>query len=450
MAGAMFLDRADGMHDRCATPATPRDERAPLSWVDLHCEAPFLVLAPHPDDEALGCGALLADAAASGVPFAIVVLTDGRASHAEGPATGEALARLREAECRDGLQALCGRLPPLVFAGVADGTLAAHLHDERLLEQLGGISWAMGARTIFTTAAEDRHPDHQTAFAIAAALVARGAAERLIGFSVSQQVNGKLRPRGRAVPTGGHGAAKARAIAAHRSQTGQGAWAGARGFRLDPAVVRAMCDHEVYWPATPGEPWGATLPDADHFERMFALTSDPWGYAAAPAEQRRHDLTLMLMGDAAAGHVLELGAAAGHLTARLAVRAASVVAVEQSAAALAHARARLAGILRHGPRIDLRQGRVPDTLPDGPFDAILLSDMLYYLSLPELARLADGLAARLAPGGALIMVNTLVETDAPLSGPGARLAMQALLPDFLTTRSVTTGLAILDRLERRP
>lgn len=42
---------------------------------------PTLVLAPHPDDETLACGGLLALLAARGIPAAVLVLTDGRASH---------------------------------------------------------------------------------------------------------------------------------------------------------------------------------------------------------------------------------------------------------------------------------------------------------------------------------------------------------------------------------
>ena len=42
---------------------------------------PTLVLAPHPDDETLACGGLLALLAARGIPVAVLVLTDGRASH---------------------------------------------------------------------------------------------------------------------------------------------------------------------------------------------------------------------------------------------------------------------------------------------------------------------------------------------------------------------------------
>src|ERR1700746_771451 len=40
-----------------------------------------LVLAPHPDDESLGCGGLIAACCAAGRPPGVAILTDGCASH---------------------------------------------------------------------------------------------------------------------------------------------------------------------------------------------------------------------------------------------------------------------------------------------------------------------------------------------------------------------------------
>ena len=48
---------------------------------------PLLVLAPHPDDESLGCGALLAQAFA-GAGAHVACLTDGAASHPGGGVHG--------------------------------------------------------------------------------------------------------------------------------------------------------------------------------------------------------------------------------------------------------------------------------------------------------------------------------------------------------------------------
>ena len=44
-------------------------------------DGPLLVLAPHPDDESLGCGGIIAEARARGHAVYVTVVTDGTASH---------------------------------------------------------------------------------------------------------------------------------------------------------------------------------------------------------------------------------------------------------------------------------------------------------------------------------------------------------------------------------
>ena len=56
---------------------------------------PIIVLAPHPDDETLGCGGLLAACAAAQIPAHIFVLTDGSLSHPNNMVSAQSLSRLR-------------------------------------------------------------------------------------------------------------------------------------------------------------------------------------------------------------------------------------------------------------------------------------------------------------------------------------------------------------------
>src|SRR5579885_2284019 len=46
-------------------------------------DAPALIIAPHHDDETLGCGGVIALKRAAGVPVQVVILTDGSRSHLE-------------------------------------------------------------------------------------------------------------------------------------------------------------------------------------------------------------------------------------------------------------------------------------------------------------------------------------------------------------------------------
>ena len=70
-------------------------EAVAASVAQLTGGAPALVLAPHPDDESLGCGALLA-ASFAGPGAHVICLTDGGASHLGSPTwPREALSALR-------------------------------------------------------------------------------------------------------------------------------------------------------------------------------------------------------------------------------------------------------------------------------------------------------------------------------------------------------------------
>jgi LmbE family N-acetylglucosaminyl deacetylase len=42
---------------------------------------PFIVVAPHPDDESLACGGLLAEACRQGLRGTVVIVSDGAGSH---------------------------------------------------------------------------------------------------------------------------------------------------------------------------------------------------------------------------------------------------------------------------------------------------------------------------------------------------------------------------------
>lgn len=68
---------------------------------------PTLVVAPHPDDETLACGGLLALLAREGIPAEVVVVTDGSRSHPNSPSFPAArLKALREEESREALSVI--------------------------------------------------------------------------------------------------------------------------------------------------------------------------------------------------------------------------------------------------------------------------------------------------------------------------------------------------------
>ncbi len=133
----------------------------------------LLIVAPHPDDETLGCGGLIASAVDAGRDVRVVVLTDGAASHPGSPTySARRVAALREAELRKGAVALGLQPTDVLTFSLPDGKLSAEAPEslaDRLLLAVGAGD--LGA--IFATGDDDPHPDHQMAARTASLLAQR-------------------------------------------------------------------------------------------------------------------------------------------------------------------------------------------------------------------------------------------------------------------------------------
>lgn len=117
-----------------------------------------VVISPHPDDEILATGGLLAMLASKGQAVSVVAVTDGDASHPDSvrwPAL--LLAAQRRTESLQGLALL--RLAPRVrqALGLPDGQVRSHV--SRLAEWLSGF--LRPDDVVMSTWELDGHPDHE-------------------------------------------------------------------------------------------------------------------------------------------------------------------------------------------------------------------------------------------------------------------------------------------------
>lgn len=211
---------------------------------------PVWVVAPHPDDEALGCGALLAALGDLGTECWALLITDGGFSHPHSPSHPRlVLAAARHAEWQAGL----GRL------GLPAGrTRALNLPDGALdLEPAAGVQAQVAAAfaaappaTVLLPWRRDSHPDHRATWAP----VVAAAGARLLGYSVWLDERGEAadwpqpgEARTWAFETGQWRERKAQAIGCHRTQLGALS-DDPDGFLLDPAMVqRALSGPERYF-----------------------------------------------------------------------------------------------------------------------------------------------------------------------------------------------------------
>ncbi|WP_233169277.1 PIG-L deacetylase family protein [Hymenobacter sp. BT523] len=225
---------------------------------------PTVVVAPHPDDEALGCGGLLALLRQANVPVAAVLVSDGSMSHPNS-ALFSATARraVREAEFRHALTLLGLDDDAPLLLGLPDGRVPGSVAEPRFAEavaQLRAFLEKHAAATVLVPWRRDPHPDHRATSRLVQAALAempqpprrleylvwaweRAAPEDLPtaqddvqGFRVN--IEAGLRQKGRA-------------IAAHRSQVAPGVFTDdADGFLLSEAMLAHFAvPAEVYFEA---------------------------------------------------------------------------------------------------------------------------------------------------------------------------------------------------------
>ena len=123
-----------------------------------------VVIAPHPDDEVLGTGGLLASLALLGRPALVIVVTDGTASHpGSRTLSAHALEQMRPAETKRAVLAL-GHDMPIVRLRFPDGDVQHHI--PALARRCAAL--LLPDDVLFSPWSADGHPDHEaTALAVA-------------------------------------------------------------------------------------------------------------------------------------------------------------------------------------------------------------------------------------------------------------------------------------------
>ncbi|WP_115048279.1 PIG-L deacetylase family protein [Xanthomonas arboricola] len=136
----------------------------------------LVVVAPHPDDEVLGCGGLIAAARAAGMPVLIIALTDGEQAYPDEPGwRPQVLGPARRRELEAAMQELDVLPGALVHLALGDGALAAC--EVRMAAAIGDLITAQD--TLLVTWERDGHPDHEAASRATAAACKAQSARRL-------------------------------------------------------------------------------------------------------------------------------------------------------------------------------------------------------------------------------------------------------------------------------
>jgi LmbE family N-acetylglucosaminyl deacetylase len=196
------------------------------SWREIAGAKPFVVLSPHPDDESLGMGGLIALARRHHQDVSIVVMTDGSGSHPKSASyPREKLIALRRAEMEEASRILDVPSDRVLHLGLPD-TAAPQGGPvfDMAATAISEIIERLNVATLFVTWGHDPHCDHEAAALLAEEVRRRHPTVRLWAYPVwgwhlpPENTITAPPPSGYRVDVANVMAVKRDAIAAHASQ----------------------------------------------------------------------------------------------------------------------------------------------------------------------------------------------------------------------------------------
>ena len=141
---------------------------------------------------------------------------------------------------------------------------------------------------------------------------------------------------------------------------------------------------------------------AGDFARVYSRAErDAWGYDVGAFAKRRFELIIAAIPSVPIEKALEAGCAEGHLTRHLAKRVGHLVACDICEEAVARARRNCEGIRN----VELIVADIRSDPPEGPFNLLVYSDVLYYFSKREVRHVIRLSAGLVVPGGHLVFAN---------------------------------------------
>jgi predicted TPR repeat methyltransferase len=148
---------------------------------------------------------------------------------------------------------------------------------------------------------------------------------------------------------------------------------------------------------------------AAFFDAIYAQDRDPWKFETSAYERAKYDATIAALQGEHFANGLEIGCSIGVLTQRLATHVDDLLAIDVAEAALDRAHA------RELPNVAFELREVPEEFPDGAYDLIVISEVMYYLDAPAFDATCDAIERTL--DGVLLAVHWRPEAPRyPLTG----------------------------------
>lgn len=177
----------------------------------------LLVVAPHPDDEAIGAHAMMTLLRRRGIVVHVVIVTDGAGSHRSSPRwPSRRLVAERRRESRRVLRQIGVTADAVTFLDLPDGGLEARVAAAR--RGLARAVMAPGPTLVVSPSGCDDHPDHRVVAACVDAIRRPGL--RRLAYPV-WPAGAKVAGAGSLFLTAQERLAKRRAVRSYRTQAGR-------------------------------------------------------------------------------------------------------------------------------------------------------------------------------------------------------------------------------------
>ncbi|WP_051285036.1 PIG-L family deacetylase [Aequorivita capsosiphonis] len=380
------------------------------------------IIAPHPDDEALGCGGIISYLTSQNIPIWVGFMTSGGASHPNSEKYPAAkLSQLREKEALRACKILGVPNSNVAFFRGPDSFL--HKIDEnkknQMVSDLVEILLKNNIDSLFLPWRRDVHTDHLAVYKIGKkALEGADREIQIIEYPIWLWNNSEREdwPFEDEVETFRLDirnvlSKKKEAIFAHKSQTTNLIADDAAGFVLtDELLTPFLQPYEIYF--FPSQHHRSSLKKS-YFDALYASNSDPWNFKKSDYEKEKYEKTDSFLENRNYKNGLELGCSIGVQTRYFARRCKNLLAVDISAEAINSAK----GNNKDLTNVHFQQLDVLKEFPKDLFDFISMCEMGYYFNKKNLKSLFVNISENLMEKGIFLMVHwTSYVREYPLSG----------------------------------
>ena len=380
----------------------------------------LFVLAPHPDDESLGCGGLIALLRNAGTEVSVVFVTSGSASHTSKTYPPEVLSEMREIEAQKACEDLGIPTSNVHFLRAQDSGLSQleSAAVSALVDSIGELMLRSNFSTIAFPWRRDPHPDHRAVYGFCEkALKSIGKELTKLEYPIWLWKNGcdddwpeqgEITPYRlditQVVPK------KRAAINRHRTQLGMIIEDDPNGFVLTENLLEPFMSHIEYFFVTRKK---LDTLNRDYFDRLYSEQRDPWNFRSSEYELEKYRSSIASLGETHFEAGLELGCSIGIQTRMLAVRCDHLTAMDISETAIREAKKNCSGV----SDLTFIVGNIITDFPNQRFNLVTCCEIGYYLTLKDLDALFNSIANALFADGKLLLVHwTPFVPDYPLSG----------------------------------